>query len=197
MQVQYENSVEFIQFDKREIIDPVSKIMLSEPILNIEYDLAMIRYLFVQTKTQIYLYDCDNLLQNQQAQYAPIPVQQKGCQFQRKLLPSSSSRPISNFRTVKNTVMIYFEDSSVEILYTKDLLNYFMYPKKYQIPKELVLVDSIPASGHNYQLLGQAKTQTNSLFLHMNGEHKLVVSQYIPLPAFQDLGTKSEFEDFF
>ena len=51
MQVQYENSVEFIQFDKREIIDPVSKIMLSEPILNIEYDLAMIRYLFVQTKT--------------------------------------------------------------------------------------------------------------------------------------------------
>jgi hypothetical protein len=59
-------------------------------------------------------------------------------------------RPISNFRTVKNTVMIYFEDSSVEILYTKDLLNYFMYPKKYQIPKELVLVDSIPASGHNY-----------------------------------------------
>ena len=47
MQVQYENSVEFIQFDKREIIDPVSKIMLSEPILNIEYDLAMIRYLFV------------------------------------------------------------------------------------------------------------------------------------------------------
>ena len=33
--VQYENVVEFIQFDKREIIDPVSKIMLSEPILTI------------------------------------------------------------------------------------------------------------------------------------------------------------------
>ena len=60
--VKYENSVEFIQFDKREIIDSVSKIMINEPILNIEYDLAVLRYFFVQTKTQIYLYDCDNLL---------------------------------------------------------------------------------------------------------------------------------------
>ena len=60
--VQYQNIVEFIQFDKREIVDPVSKIMLSEPIMNIQYDLALLRYFFVQTKTQIYLYDCDNLL---------------------------------------------------------------------------------------------------------------------------------------
>jgi hypothetical protein len=45
--------------------------------------------------------------------------------------------------------------------------------------------------------MGQAKTQTNSLFLHMLGDHVLVISQYIPLPAFKDLGTKSEFDEFF
>lgn len=37
--VRYKNYVEFIQFDKREIIDSVSKIMLNEQIKNIEYDL--------------------------------------------------------------------------------------------------------------------------------------------------------------
>lgn len=60
--VQYENYAEFFQFDKKELIDSVSKVMLTEPILNIQYDLALLRYIFVQTKTQIYLYDCDNLL---------------------------------------------------------------------------------------------------------------------------------------
>ena len=72
--------------------------------------------------------------------------------------------------------MIFYEDSSVDVLYTKDLLNYFMFPKKYQLPKELVTIESVPPSDHRYGVMSSAKTQTNSLFLHMLGDHNLVVS---------------------
>jgi hypothetical protein len=64
------------------------------------------------------------------------------------MLSSSSSRAITNFKSVKNTVVIYYEDSSVDVLYTKDLLNYFMFPSKYQLPKELVIIESMPPSNH-------------------------------------------------
>jgi hypothetical protein len=32
--IQYENSIEFVQFDTKELIESVSKIQLSEPIIN-------------------------------------------------------------------------------------------------------------------------------------------------------------------
>ena len=79
--VQYENSIEFVQFDTKELLESVSRIQLSEPILNFQSDMGVLRFFFVQTSTQIYLYDCDPILVNQQANYNPFEIHQRGCQF--------------------------------------------------------------------------------------------------------------------
>tara|TARA_B110000285_G_C15071778_1_gene588376 strand:+ start:856 stop:1176 length:321 start_codon:yes stop_codon:yes gene_type:complete len=62
--IQYEHSIEFVQFDTKELIESVSKIQLSEPIINFQQEMQYLRFFYVQTNQQIYLYDCDNILQN-------------------------------------------------------------------------------------------------------------------------------------
>lgn len=68
--VQYERCVEFVQFDQLKALETVSKIRISEPIVNIQPDIVLQRYMFVQSPSQIYLYDCDPLLQRQHEQMA-------------------------------------------------------------------------------------------------------------------------------
>ena len=116
--------------------------------------MGLLRFLYVQTKRQIYLYDCDNLLHNQQAAYVPIPMQQKGCQFLRKILPSNANREISNFKSVKNTIIIYYENGAADVLYTKDLINYFVNPNKYSIPRELQHIESLAPSDSTFAVMG-------------------------------------------
>ena len=64
-----------------------------------------------------------------------------------------------------------------------------MYPKKYEIPKDIQKIESLYSPG-SFDFIGQAKTQQNSLFLHIVDDHKLILTQYIPLPNFADLGSK-------
>jgi len=57
-----------------------------------------------------------------------------------------------------------------------------------------------PKSDIKFNKIPQAKTQQNSLFLHMIEKERfneLVISQYIPLPNFKDVILKGEYEELF
>jgi hypothetical protein len=64
-----------------------------------------------------------------------------------------------------------------------------MYPARYELPKDLKQIESLLSKG-SFNFIGQAKTQQNSLFLYIVDNHKLVLTQYMPLPNFADLGSK-------
>ena len=63
IQVQYDHHIEYILFDQAQILETVSKVSLKERIINVSQDVAYTKFVFVQTENQIYLYDCDALLQ--------------------------------------------------------------------------------------------------------------------------------------
>ena len=88
--VVYENHIEFVLFEKRALFETASKISLNEEILNVQPDITHQRFVFVQTSNQIYLYDCDPLMQQQYAQLNPIQQQVKGCIFVRKIFTSTN-----------------------------------------------------------------------------------------------------------
>ena len=73
--IQYDTCVEFVQFDDRSALESVSKISLTEGIVGLQADVATQRYVFVQTHSQIYLYDCEAILQNQYQSWAPAQLQ--------------------------------------------------------------------------------------------------------------------------
>ena len=45
--VQYKNSIEFIQFEKRSLVQSVSRIALTDEILSVQHDLAKNQYVFI------------------------------------------------------------------------------------------------------------------------------------------------------
>ena len=122
--VQYENLIEFVQFDRQELINTQFKIALTDPIRGAQPEIQVQRYLFVQTDSQILLYDCDGLLQQQYNQIPIISQQLKGCEFVKKLLsgPNAVEEKIVNFKTMQNTILVYFESGRVGIYYVRDLV---------------------------------------------------------------------------
>ena len=60
--VTYSNYVEYIQFDNYDVLDTISKISINKPIRDIQQDVTHQRFLFVQTDTQINIYDCDGII---------------------------------------------------------------------------------------------------------------------------------------
>ena len=105
--------------------------------------------MFVQARSQIYLYDCEPILQNQYQSWAPAQLRDRGCTFVKKLLPKNQgAKGVVNFKAVKNTLMVYFEDGSIDIMYTRDLLQYLQTPTRFKSPKDLPILEHIePGNG--------------------------------------------------
>jgi len=109
--------------------------------------------------------------------------------------------------------MVYYEDGSIDIVYTKDLLQFLQMPTRYTSPKDLPILEHVePKSGggkNRYETVAQAKTQQSSMLMHiMESERSadaqsqaqsgnvLVVTQYIPLPNFKNTAS-GDYEDLF
>lgn len=88
--VRYLNFVEFVSLEERELMEPIHKISQTEPILSIQNDVDISRFMYVATAKNIHLYDCDGLLQNQ---YNYLKNQVTGCVIVRKLLTEHNQRP--------------------------------------------------------------------------------------------------------
>lgn len=72
--VQTAHQIDFVQFENKQVVNSVQKIKLSEEIKHVQVDLLQLRFVFVQTSEQVYLFDCDYLLQ---VQYSPMtPIEQ-------------------------------------------------------------------------------------------------------------------------
>mmetsp|Transcript_25159 Transcript_25159/g.38980 ORF Transcript_25159/g.38980 Transcript_25159/m.38980 type:complete len:125 (+) Transcript_25159:1501-1875(+) len=100
---------------------------------------------------------------------APFSQTPKGCLFLKKMLKAENQRAISNFKTVKNSILVFYEDGGVDVLYTRDNLQHFSGPKaKEATSPDIVVLDSIEAkelASLDFQSMVHAKTQQNSLFL--------------------------------
>lgn len=59
--------------------------------------------------------------------------------------------------------MVYYQDESIDIVYTRDLIQFLQSPGRYLNPKDLPILEHIkPArdgSKNKYDLIAQAKTQ--------------------------------------
>ena len=78
--------------------------------------------MFVQTRNQVYLYDCDGILLNQYSSVTPSGIYKTGCSFVRRIL-NNETKPITNIKPVLNTLIVYFEDSTIDVIYTLELLK--------------------------------------------------------------------------
>jgi len=72
--------------------------------------------------------------------------------------------------------MVYYEDGSIDIVYTKDLLQFLQMPTRYKSPRDLPILEHIePKSGggkNSYETVAQAKTQQSSMLMHIvESEH--------------------------
>ena len=88
------------------------------------------------------------------------------------MLPTAKeSNVIVNFKSVKNTLMVYYEDESIDIVYTRDLLQFLLAPGRYKIPKDLPILQHIAAPDtpglNKHTMVAQAKTQQSSMFMHV------------------------------
>lgn len=185
--VQYEKILEFFEFEGRNHLQTTSKIALSEKILSVQQDLLHNRFLYVQTESQVYLYDCDAVLQNQYQTL--VAVRQKGCKFLKRLLPFDNQDVVTSFQVLRNSIMVFYQDRS-EIVYIRELLQYYRNPAYLQFPKESILqIASSPAPSDGSTIVAAAKTQQNSLFLRASQAqlgsglaHRLHLEQFVPLP---------------
>ena len=68
---------------------------------------------------------------------------------------NQESKRLVNFKAVKNTVMVYYEDGSIDIIYTRDLLQYLQMPTRYKSPVELPILEHVDAGNddtrHRYE----------------------------------------------
>lgn len=176
MLVQYSRSIDFVLFDKQVVLDTVSRIILTEDILKMQQDVSSQRFLFVQTKHQVILYDCEPLLQEQFTQVQIVQSKIKGCQFVKKLVSDSRADDvIINFKAVQNAVILYFESGKIEILYTRDLLEGIKrgtYNLDQIISQPLIKMQTLTEHDlimkrNDFSTVSQAKTQLNSMFLHV------------------------------
>ena len=174
--VQYSRSIDFVLFDKQVVLDTVSRIILTEDILKMQQDVSSQRFLFVQTKHQVILYDCEPLLQEQFTQVQIVQSKIKGCQFVKKLVSDSRADDvIINFKAVQNAVILYFESGKIEILYTRDLLegikrgtyNLDQIISQPLIKMQTLTEDDLIMKRNDFSTVSQAKTQLNSMFLHV------------------------------
>lgn len=138
--VRYENFVEFVSLEERELMEPIHKISQTEPIVSIQNDVDMHRFMFVATTSNIHLYDCDGLLQNQ---YNYLKNQVTGCVIVRKLLTDHNQRkgdPIKNFQAFHNVVMVRYESGVTDILYTRDLMLAYIHKdlQMFEAPLRLI-----------------------------------------------------------
>ena len=144
--------------------------------------------MFVQTKDQVYLYDCDDVIQIQYSKWAPLEYTQKGCKFERKLLLADSNRQLINMKSAKNALVLYYAGGKMEILYTKDLIAHTLNPLREKMLNDdgkLHELETLQRT-HDFKRISQAKTTENSLFLSQVDNKSLLLSQYIPLPAFTE-----------
>lgn len=193
--VQYENILEFFEFEGKSHLQTSSKIALSEKIHSVQQDLMHTRFLYVQTESQVYLYDCDAVLQNQYSTL--VAVRQKGCKFLKRLLPFDNQDQVTSFQVLRNSIMVFYQDRS-DIIYIKELLQYYKSPAYQQFPKEsILLIASHPGPSDSASIVASAKTQQNSLFLRASQAqlgtglvHRLHLQQFIPLPDLE-LGVKA------
>ena len=108
---------------------------------------------------------------------------------------SQSPRKIKSFQAVTNALMVFYEDGTLEFLYIRDLLLSLTARNAGAkvLMKEL---RAMPVAQPQYETslvndfshLAHAKTASTTLFLHKakkESEHLLVLSQYMPLPAYK------------
>lgn len=114
------------------------------------------RFLYVQTESQVYLYDCDPVLQNQYSTL--ISVRQKGCKFLKRLLPFDNQDKVTSFQALRSSIMVSFEDRS-DVIYVKELLQYYKNPAYQVFPQDGILkIASIPAASDGSTIVATAKT---------------------------------------
>ena len=101
-----------------QVTETIHKVSQTDQIRNVQWDVSQMRYLYVQTSEQVYLYDCESLIKQTKTHNVFT-----GCVFVKKLLQNKGQRKVLDIKTVSNALIVYFEDSHNEILYTKDLMN--------------------------------------------------------------------------
>jgi len=142
------------------VFNVLSKIAVVEEIVDAQPDINSNRFLYVQTKKQIYLYDCESM----HNQYV-APDHKKQCVFVKKLLKRGQPNILS-FKALKNVLLIYYEDS-YEIMYTHELIKYLKKPSKGGYPKNsLVVIEKISCDNRNLGKISLANTGMNSLLMH-------------------------------
>jgi hypothetical protein len=63
--VQHRNSIEFVEFSSKKVLDTQMHIQLIDEIKFVSSDPSNMRILFVATENNLYMYDCDGVLQQQ------------------------------------------------------------------------------------------------------------------------------------
>jgi len=104
----------------------------------------------------------------------------------KKVLQADSSRQLVNMKSVKNALVLYYAGGKMEVLYTKDLIGHVASPLRVKMLNDdgsLRELETLQKT-HDFKRISQAKTTENSLFLSQVDNKSLLLSQYIPLPAF-------------
>jgi len=86
------------------------------------------------------------------------------------VLPSDNAKQISNFITVKNSLIVYYEGGDLDVIYTRDNLLHYQLAKgtEKEAPDWIRLDSSLESelSVLEFDKIAEAKTQQNSLFIH-------------------------------
>ena len=100
-------------------------------------------------------------------------------------------------KSVKNALVLYYAGGKMEVLYTKDLIGHTASPLRVRMLNDDGRLRELETlqKAHDFKRIAQAKTTENSLFLSMVDKKSLLLSQYIPLPAFTV--KENNFDDIF
>lgn len=68
--------------------------------------------------------------------------------------------------------MVYYQDGSIDIIYTRDLLQFLQAPTRFKSPRDLPILEHVAATGaqggqNRYATVAQAKTQQSSMLMHI------------------------------
>jgi hypothetical protein len=95
-----------------------------------------------------------------------LNYQNRGCEFLSKLITKHKDEKITNFEAVHNSLLVYYQSGTTEILYTKDLLFAFQYQDLEGTRLPLRLIQTIPSDDMSLlKTTKSAKTNLNSLLM--------------------------------